>query len=152
MRRQARHLLTLAAVMAVVLTLRDGSMAAPPGVPQPINAFNAVTSQSNQVDNRVFVIPAGKRLIIDYVSARGLVPTGESVSSIFINLPIVHFFVVAAQGADISGRSVFTAAQSLRVTIGPFAVPRDVVVRMERNTFGTDASLAVTLAGALVNP
>ena len=29
---------------------------------------------------------------------------------------------------------------------------RDVVVRMERNAFGTDAILAVTLAGELVNP
>jgi hypothetical protein len=64
----------------------------------------------------------------------------------------VHFFVVAIQGADLSGKSVFAAAQSLRATIGPFAVPRDVVVRMERNTLGTDASLAVTLAGELVNP
>jgi hypothetical protein len=31
-------------------------------------------------------------------------------------------------------------------------VPRNVVVRMERTTSGTDATLAVTLAGRLVNP
>jgi hypothetical protein len=81
-----------------------------------------------------------------------LVPAGESVSSISINLPVLHFFVVATQGSDLFGKSVSTAAQSLRVTIGPFPVPREVVVRMERNAFGTDASLAVTLAGELVNP
>jgi hypothetical protein len=127
-------------------------MAVSSNAPEPINASNGLTSQSNQVDNPVFTIPAGKRLVVDYVSARGLVPAGESVSSMFINLPVVHFFVVATQGSDISGKSVFTAAQSLRVTIGPFPVPRDVVVRMERNAFGTDASLAVTLAGELVNP
>jgi hypothetical protein len=127
-------------------------MAVSPSVPEPINASNAVTSQSNQVDNHVFTIPAGKRLVVDYVSARALVSTGESVSSILINLPIVHFFVVATQGSDLFGRSVFTAAQSLRVSIGPFPVPRDFVVRMERNTSGTDAILAVTLAGELVNP
>jgi hypothetical protein len=63
-----------------------------------------------------------------------------------------HFFVVAPQGSDLFGKSVFTAAQSLRATIGPFPVQRDVVVRMERNASGTDASLAVTLAGELVNP
>jgi hypothetical protein len=80
-----------------------------------------------------------------------LVPAGESVSSISINLPVVHFFV-ATQGADQFGKSVFTAAQSLRATIGPFPVQRDVVVRMERNAFGTEAILAVTLAGELVTP
>jgi hypothetical protein len=70
----------------------------------------------------------------------------------FINTPIVHFFVVATQGNDFtSGKRVFTTAQSLRTTIGPFVAPTDVVVRMERNTVGTDARLAVTLAGELVN-
>ena len=153
MRRQALHLLMLVAVIVVILACSGGSMAVSPNVPEPINVFNQVTSQSNQVDNLVFTIPAGKRLVVDYVSARALVPAGESVLSVSLNLPAVHFFVVAStQGTDLFGRSVFTAAQSLRATIGPFPVPRDVVVRMERSTSGTPAILAVTLAGELVNP
>jgi hypothetical protein len=152
MRRHALHLQTVVTVIVVILACSGGSMAASPNAPEPINASNAVTSQTSQVDNPVFTIPAGKRLVVDYVSARGLVPAGESVSSVSINLPVLHFFVVATQGSDLFGKSVFTAVQSLRVTIGPFPVPRDVVVRMERNAFGTDASLAVTLAGELVNP
>jgi hypothetical protein len=152
MRRQALSLLMFVAVIVVIIACSGGSMAVSPNVPEPINAFNVVTSQSNQVDSLVFTIPAGKRLVVDYVSAKGVVPAGESVSSVFINLPILHFFVVATQGGDLLGKSVFTAAQSLRATIGPFPVPRDVVVRMERNTFGTDASLAVTMAGKLVTP
>jgi len=42
----------------------------------------------------------------------------------------------------------------LRATIGPFAVPTDVIVRMERKMYGpgTDAELDVTLAGQLVDP
>src|SRR5215831_95123 len=152
MRRQALYLLMLVAVIAMVLACSRASMAVSPNVPEPINAFNEVTSQGNQVDNRVFTIPAGKRLVVDYVSAKGLVPAGESVSSIFINLPVVHFFVVATQGTDQFGRSVFTAAQSLRATMGPFPVQRHVVVRMERNAFGTEAILAVTLAGELLTP
>jgi hypothetical protein len=150
--RQALHLLTLVTVIVVILASSGGSMAVSPNEPEPINVSNAVTSQTSQVDTQVFTIPAGKRLVVNYVSARGLVPAGESVSSISINLPIVHFFVVATQGSDFFGKSVFTAAQSLRATIGPFPVQRDVVVRMERNASGTDASLAVTLAGELVNP
>ena len=152
MQRQALHLLTLVTITGVILACSRGSMAASPNAPEPINASHAVTSQTSQVDNPVFTIPAGKRLVVDYVSARGLVPAGESVSSISINLPVVHFFVVATQGSDQFGKSVFTAAQSLRVTIGPFPVARDVVVRMERNTSGTDAIFAVSLAGELVHP
>jgi hypothetical protein len=66
----------------------------------------------------------------------------------------VHFLAVTAQGTDIFGKSVFAAAQSLHTTIGPFSVPTDVVVRMERNLFGpgSEAALAVTLAGQLLNP
>ena len=119
---------------------------------EPVNAFNQVISQSNQVDNHVFTIPPGKRLVVDYVSARGVVPSGESVSGIFINLPVVHFFMVLAQGADISGKSVFTAAQDLRIALGPFAGRSNVMVRMERTAFGTPANLEVTLAGTLVDP
>ncbi len=152
MGRRALHLLTLAMVIVVLLACSGGSMAVSPNAPEPINVSNTVTSQTSQVDNPVFTIPAGKRLVVDYVSARGSVPAGESVSSISINLPVAHFFVVATQGADQFGKSVFTAAQSLHVTIGPFPVQRDVVVRMERNAFGTEAILAVTLAGELVTP
>lgn len=115
---------------------------------EPVNAFNEVTSQGNQVDNHVHhptgQAPGGRLW--------GVVPSGESVSGIFINLPVVHFFMVLAHGADISGQSVFTAAQDLRIALGPFAGPNDVVVRMERNAFGTSANLAVTLAGTLVTP
>jgi hypothetical protein len=122
---------------------------------EPVNAFNQVSNQlSNQIDNHVFTIPAGKRLVIEYLSAKGTVPAGDSVSGVQINNPVVHFFPVTAQGTDISGKSVFTAAQSFHTTIGPFSVPTDVVVRMERNLFGpgTEAALAVTLAGQLLNP
>ena len=121
---------------------------------QPVNVFNTVTSESNQVDNQVFTIPAGKRLRIDYVSARGVVPAGDSVSGIHVNLPVVHAFVVTAQGLNVNGRSVFTAAQSLRATLGPFPNATNVVVRMERSMFGpgNGATLLVTLAGQLLDP
>ena|SRR5689334_10133321 len=119
---------------------------------QAVNLFHQVSnSLSNQVDNHVFTIPAGKRLVIEYVSAKGTVPTGDSVSAIQINRPVVHFFAVQAQGTNISGKSVFTVAQSIRVTIGPFSSPNDLVFRMERNRFGpgTEAELTVTIAGQL---
>jgi hypothetical protein len=152
MRRQSLRLLALGGAIIGVLTSTNGSAAAPP--PIPVNALNTVVSASNQVDNPVFTIPAGKVLIIEYVSAKGTVPTGDSVSDIHLDRPVVHFLTVTSQGTDILGKRVFTAAQSLRTVIGPFSVPIDVVVRMERNTFGpgSEATLSVTLAGQLVNP
>ena len=121
---------------------------------ESVNAFKQVPGTSNQVFNSVFTIPAGKRLLIEYVSAKGTVPAGDEVFGIHINNPVVHFFVVSDQGTDLFGKKVFTAAQPLRATIGPFVEPTDVVVRMERKKFGQEfpAELAVTLAGQLVDP
>jgi hypothetical protein len=177
MRRQKPHLLASGAALGADLTVSSGSAAAPSqpvnvtNTPLPVrvaslplavsvvpgksvNAFNQVSDAGNQVFNHVFTIPTGKRLLIDYVSAQGTVPAGDAVFAIQINNPVVHFFVVNAQGTDLFGKSVFTAAQSLRATIGPFPVPTDVIVRMERKMFGpgTAAELAVTLAGQLVDP
>jgi hypothetical protein len=150
MRMQPLHLLASGCAVVSVLASTSGSTAAPP---TQVNAFNEVFNNlSNQVDNHVFTIPAGKRLAIDYLSAKGTVPAGDSVSGVQINNPVVHFIPVVAQGLDISGKSVFVAAQGFHTTIGPFPVPRDVVVRMERKMFGagTEAALAVTLAGQLL--
>jgi hypothetical protein len=121
---------------------------------EQVNAFHEVSDLSNQVNNPVFTIPTGKRLVIEYLSAKGTVPAGDSVSGIHINNPVVHFFTVTAQGTDGSGKSVFAAAQSFHTTIGPFPVPTDVLVRMERNMFGpgTEAVLSVSLAGQLLHP
>ena len=147
MRMQPLHLLASGCMVVAVLASTNGSTAAPP---TQVNAFNEVFNNlSNQVDNHVFTIPAGKRLAIDYLSAKGTVPAEDSVSGVQINNPVVHFIPVFAQGADMSGKTVFVAAQGFHTTIGPFPVPRDVVVRMERKMFGagTEATLAVTLAG-----
>jgi hypothetical protein len=154
MREVRQLLMTVGVVVVMVLGLAGGAVAAPPTGPIDVNAFVAATGASNQVNNLVFTVPAGKRLVIEYVSAKGVVPFGDSVSGIHINNPIVHFLVVTPQGVDIFGKNVFTAAQTLHTAIGPFAVATDVIVRMERNTFGpgTDASLSVTLAGQLVDP
>lgn len=119
---------------------------------EPVNAFNSVTSISNQVFNTVYTIPAGKQLIIEYISCKATVPVGETVNSFLINNPVVHFLVATPQATDVSGDSTFAAAQHLRVVIGPFADPRNVVVRMERNNFNTSATFHATLAGRLVEP
>lgn len=166
MRRQTRRLLALGWPILVGLAVISGPTAAQPSQvttssqaasvtsDQPVNVFKQVSSSSNQTDNTVFTIPAGKRLVIDYLSAKGTVPAGDSVSGIHINNPAVHFFVVTSQGPDINGKRVFATAQSIHATLGPFPSPTNVVVRMERNLFGSgnEATLAVSLAGTLMNP
>jgi hypothetical protein len=149
MRRQKMLHLVLGGAIGLVLAVAGRSAAAQP---VSVNVFSQVRSSSNQVDNTVFTIPVGKRLVIEYVSARATVPSGQTVSAIHLNIPIVHFFVVAAQGTTLSGDEVFTAAQSLRTTVGPFRTPMDVVVRAERNAFESPpAILDVTLAGQLID-
>ncbi|MCP3140834.1 hypothetical protein [Pyxidicoccus xibeiensis] len=164
MSRQSLRPWRVGGPLLVVLAVISGSAAAQPAqvtnpagaatvaAAEPVNVFKEVSGSSNQIDNQVFTIPAGKRLAIDYLSAMGKVPAGDSVSGLFINRPVVHFFVVADQGTALSGRRVFTAAQSLNATLGPFPVPTGVVIRMERTTFGSEASLAVSLAGQLLSP
>jgi hypothetical protein len=167
MGRQTMQRLALGGAIGVVLVVASGSAAAPPSQPvhvtntplpvtvattgAPVNAFSRVSSPANQVDNTVFTIPVGKRLVIEYISARATVPSGQRVSAIHLNIPVVHFLVVAAQGTDLGGDNVFTAAQSLRITVGPFGVPMGVVVRTDRNAFGISATLDVTLAGQLID-
>ena len=70
---------------------------------EQVNAFHQVAGTTNQLDNTVFTIPAGKRLVLDFVSAKADVPASQSVSAIFINLPVVHYLVVASQGTDAFG-------------------------------------------------
>jgi hypothetical protein len=115
---------------------------------EPVNVLASTSSMSNQIDVAVFTVPVGKRLIIEYLSLSAEVPAGQRVTGFLINLPVVHFFVVFPQGRNITGSDVFTAAQALRVVIEPGQTIR---VRAERDAFGTNARLAVTLAGTLVN-
>ena len=75
MRRPIFRFLAVGWAIVAVLASTSGSTAAPP---TQVNAFNQVTNNlSNQVDNHVLTIPAGKRLAIDYFSAKGTVPAGR---------------------------------------------------------------------------
>lgn len=118
----------------------------------PVNARDTASGTSNQTDAFPYTIPAGKVLIIEYLSASAQVPAGETVWSMFISFPVVHYFVVASQGPTLGGRSVFTAAQSLRIALGPFATATVIRVRMEKNVGGTPSTFDVTLAGQLLDP
>jgi hypothetical protein len=115
---------------------------------EPVNVFLNQDDTSNQMDVEVLTVPVGKRLIIGYLSLSARVPAGERVTAFHINVPVVHFLVVFPQGRNIGGDDVFTAAQALQVVIEPGQTIR---VRAERDAFGTNANVSVTLAGTLVN-
>jgi hypothetical protein len=48
---------------------------------EPVNVFLNQHGMSNQMDVAVFTVPAGKRLIIDYLSLSARVPAGERVTA-----------------------------------------------------------------------
>jgi hypothetical protein len=120
--------------------------AQPPQEQEAVNVFETVTSVGNQIVVPVFTVPAGKQLIIEYVSLRAVVPAGETVNSAFLSTPHVHFFVVANQGSN-GSQNIFTAAQSLRIVINAGETIR---FRAERDNYGTTAIVAATLAGTIV--
>ncbi len=140
-----RHIHIGAAVF-VFLFCSVAIAAAQPSSEEEVNILAETFDQTNQVDLQVFTVPAGKQLIIEYVSLRARVPAGETVNSALLNLPHVHFFVVAAQGT-IGNQSFFTAAQNTRIVIG---AGQRVVFRAERSNHGTTALVSATIAGRLV--
>jgi hypothetical protein len=130
-----------------VLTLAAAGAAAQPVSEEPVNLLATTSSTSNQMNVAVFAVPAGRQLIIDYVSIRAQVPYGETVNSAFMNLPNVHYFVVSGQGTDLGNRSVFAAASSTRIVVGS---GKTIVFRVERDGVGTTGFLSAAIAGRLV--
>jgi hypothetical protein len=145
--REMRRNMQICAAGLLFLFFSASLAVAQPSPEEAVNVFASVRSSSNQMDVSVFTVPAGKQLIIEYVSLRALVPAGETVNSAFLNTPHVHFFVVANQGRDISNQDVFTAAQSVRIVV---EAGQTIRFRAERNNFGTTGFLTGTVAGTLV--
>ena len=111
---------------------------------EPVNAFNQVISQSNQVDNHVFTIPPGKRLAVDYVSASfgsETVSVIDTNTLMVIRSPITFGWGPLGVAVTPNGARVYvsnhmsdnvsvidTATNALVATIpvglGPYGVPR----------------------------
>jgi hypothetical protein len=102
----------------------------------------------------IIPVPDGKRLIIEYVSAHVLLPTGQNLSQISISTQIKettvqHSLVRNEHGAHLSSsNNLFTVGQSLRL-YADGGTP--IIFSLVRNSTVSSPGYGLTVSGYLVN-
>jgi hypothetical protein len=146
-----------------VPTTRTQAAGPPPGldvnvvntplpVLQPFQHDSVITTPAGLLGgNDTFTVPAGKRLVIEFVSFRATWPAGQQTTLAFIGVcnsgggvcPTNFFVPAIAQGPDFGGGALFTGSSPTRLYAD---AGTDVTVAIRRNaTTGTGlASVAVS--------
>ena len=121
---------------------------------QPFQKYVGATNTGTNVHTfSLGTVPAGKRLVIEFVSAHGQVPAGEHVELFHLNTVAgpfggaTHDLLVQAQPAAVSGDAIFRASQQVRI----YADPGTTVTALIRtSTLGT-TTCAIAISGYLVD-
>lgn len=141
--------------------------------PVPVNVQNQVgtksadnpdfqpfdTSHSNSTGNSdqltfSFDVPAGKRLVIEFVTAYASVPPGQNIWFLTVQTTTpdgatAHYIPVVAQGADVGGNSRFSAAQQTKMFAE--AGTDHVGVAIARNSSTGSMSAGCSISGHLID-
>ena len=122
---------------------------------QPFQAAAGTTQLSGNAGSLTLAtVPAGKRLVIEYVSAGGQVPPGQFVELFNIstatdfNGTVVHDLIVLSQPPAFNGDSVARACQQLRLYASSGTTVR---VFFRRSSPAGTASFHATISGYLVD-
>jgi len=114
--------------------------------------FELQLPDGTQGENGGFNVPAGKRLVIDYVSASGFAPAGQHmIFSVFTNVNSVlakKHFIAASQQSEFGASAMFTASQETRIYADPGTL---VMVRAERDGATGAARAFITVSAHLVD-
>ena len=127
-------------------------------VPFQDTATIFVTGSSGSVET-ILTVPAGKRLIIESVSAQVTVTPIDSVSALNIITRFApqggqsfgtgfHEIQVSQQGRDLSGNSVFAGTHAMRAYADPGT---DVQVQFGRSDITNSATAVICVVGYLVD-
>jgi hypothetical protein len=103
-----------------------------------------------------FTVPAGKRLVIEFLSFQGSWPAGQATTRLFIGVCNsgggqcqTEFFLPAiSQGPDFGGNSLFAASSPMRLYADPGT---DVTVSVRRNATAGTGLAVVAISGYLVD-
>ena len=95
-----------------------------------------------------FPVPAGKRLVIEYVSASGVVPAGQSLIYSVSTGSVEHLIPVTQQAPD-AYAVICVAGQQTRLYAEPGST---VVLGVQRTGFGGSASANISISGTLMDP
>jgi hypothetical protein len=106
---------------------------------QPFQNVRVISTPAGLLGgDETFTVPAGKRLVIEFVSFQGSWPAGQATTRLFIGVcnsgggacQTRFFFPAVPQGPDFGGDSLFTASSPTRLYADPGT---DVTVSVRRN-------------------
>ena len=93
---------------------------------EPFAAKGTDTTQDELFASDKFVVPAGKRLIVETVTLRASVPAGDTASCGVTAAAaagsgvVTHYFVMTPQGGDtLPSREIFASTAPVRLYFGP---------------------------------
>jgi hypothetical protein len=97
-------------------------------------------------------VPAGKRLVVEFVSVTGTVPTGQKVTSASIedhHPNLFHVLTVTPQGTQpVLGTDIFVASQQIRMY---FEAGKSPSVSMGRDDTTGQMGIQATITGYFIN-
>jgi hypothetical protein len=121
---------------------------------QPFQAGTSFTQSGTNVSLvNIATVPAGHRLVIEFVSASGQVPLGQHVELIHINTSTdpfggaTHDLLVNEQPPAVSGDALFRASQQVKLYAN---AGTQVKALFRRSSILGDAAFGVTISGHLV--
>jgi hypothetical protein len=118
------------------------------------NATNSVQSGTNVSVATIATVPAGKRLVIEFVSMTGQVPPGQHVELLQITTVagtsggITHDLLVNPQPDAVIGDALFRASQQVRLYAN---AGTQVQALFRRSSSAGNATFEATLSGYLVD-
>ena len=121
---------------------------------QPFQASASADQSGTNVSTlNVATVPAGKRLVIEWVTMGAQVPPGQHAEILSITTSSgtgghSHSFVIHPQPDAVIGDAIFRANQSLRLYANPGTT---VSALFRRNTSAGTANWGVTISGYLVD-
>lgn len=130
------------------------SVACTTAAPEPYQKYVGATNTGTNVHTfSLGTVPAGKRLVIEFVSAHGQVPPGTHVELFHLNTvagsggAATHDLLVHAQPAAVIGDAIFRASQQVRI----YADPGTTVTALVRTNTNGQTSCAIAISGHLVD-
>jgi hypothetical protein len=137
---------------AVPIMVRDSD--SPGRHPFQVRVDFPINDGTNEGESGGIRVPAGKRLVVEYVSANITLPSGQKVLEVWVittqnGSAIQHFFSTAFQGTSNILTGYFTISQQTRLYSDPSAISAGIVVF--RNALSGSGFVSFRISGYLID-
>jgi hypothetical protein len=129
------------------------SVAVTTAAPEPYQKYVGATNTGTNVHSfNLGTVPAGKRLVIEFVSAHGQVPPGTHVELFHLTTlaggnGATHDLLVHAQPDAVIGDAIFRASQQVKI----YADPGTTVTALVRTNTNGQTTCAIAISGYFVD-